>query len=311
MIGPALSGFQLNIAIRRHSNSIRFASVHKMLANEKFALSSPWLLLLVILSIGLQHPSASAQPTAGLTDDGMDQNITLPDGSVRNVRDYLTEFVRDYKRVRANHTPAQMRHASTVGLLAGLVRVELLMQAALSNRTHRFQHEFDASTAEQVLEHLFQLEQQMQRDRKAVELLGNALDVATNVRTFEAFRADADRLLREAVTAQLEANRRKQAAALRAGKELGGTGAGQMRVELKRRMAETSGAVERHQRELRTTVKRRVQATVGFLKKEQQQLEIATTDSTTDPTTDRPYEAFSAGSNVLGQVSSAFSIFPG
>lgn len=265
-----------------------------------------WLLL--ILSIGLLNASARAQSAAAAAaaDHGMEQNITLPDGSVRNVRDYLTEFVRDYKRVRANHTPAEMRVASTVGLLTGLVRIELLMQAALSNRTHRFQHEFDANTAEQVLEHLFQLELQMQRDRKAVELLGNALDVATNVRTFEAFRNEADRLLRDAVTEQLAANRRRHAAKMRAGKELSG-GGDKMRGELKQRMTETTQAVSKHQREIRAMVKGRVQKTVGYLKAQEQlkeeQQDIATTDSTLDTSTDRPLEAFGFGAGVLGQVS--------
>lgn len=275
---------------------------------------------------GLTLPTAnSGESDTPPAADGMDQNVTLPDGSVRNVRDYLSEFVRDYKRVRASHSPAQLRQATTVGLLAGMVRIEELMKAALSNRTHRFQHDFDASTAEQVLEHLFQLDEQMLRDRKAVELLGGALDVATNVRTYETFREDADALLRDAIVGQLEAKRKRQVSMTRVGKAmgmrmqasgdtstLGSAEALAMRTELKHRLATTVDAVERHQRDLRYVVKQRVAETVRFLKKSKlsaAQMTVggdpmeATTDWQDDEATDRPYETFSMGTSILGQVS--------
>lgn len=283
----------------------------------------------LLLLLGHQFAcGVSLQPTSGSVPsavDGMDQNITLPDGSVRNVRDYLSEFVRDYKRVRTTHSRAQMRHVSTVGLLAGMIRIETLMQAALSNRTHRFQHEFDASTAEQVLEQLFQLEQQMLRDQKAVEFLGNALDVATNVRSYESFREDADSLLRDAVHSQLEVSRRRQQSSMRIGKalvaasvtadrsELPTNGSqindtvrlvagieAEQRAELKRRMATVLDTVERHQRTIHGLVKRRVSETVSFLKRNMKQ--SSADESGLDLTTDRPYEQFSVGTSVLGQV---------
>lgn len=295
-------------------------------------LSSRFAVVSLAVCLGLSATiSASAVPRhvddrsdAAADADGMDQNVTLPDGSVRNVREYLSEFVRDYKRMRQRLSPAQLRSASTVGLLAGMVRIEALMTAALSNRTHRFQPAVDAATGEQVLEHLYALDEQMRRDRSAVRLLGAALEVATERRTYEAFRDEADALLRDAVVAQLEAKRQRGATAQRAGKalgmsmaELGAAGGAAtetqaMRTELKRRLMAAAAATEEHQRVMRAMVKGHVKETMRFLKRSTKG-RVEAMDSTTEwhlladadelmAATARPYETFSVGARGLGQV---------
>lgn len=110
----------------------------------------------------------------------------------QQLESYLNKFIAEYKQVRGRQTKRQMKHISTAGLLAGVVRVDELMRLDLTNKTQAFLHRFEEASVNEVLEHLLQLEQIVARDRKAIEFLCKALDVARNAKSFDELKEEVD-----------------------------------------------------------------------------------------------------------------------
>lgn len=121
---------------------------------------------------------------------GLDQNVTLTDGTVRSVRSYLTDFIRDFQKVQARKTKAEMKRITTAGLLAGIISAEGNMKMALSNMTKNLLDSYGQLAPEEVMARLVQLEQQMNRDKKSIAILNSALDLARNGRSLNEYVAD-------------------------------------------------------------------------------------------------------------------------
>lgn len=142
----------------------------------------------VVLSFCYFTANAASVLPSGVTSPNL--NISQLDGPQLDA--YLNEFIADYKRVRGRQTKKQMKHISTAGLLAGIIRVDELMRIDMTNRTQSFLHRFEVASVDEVLEHLLQMEQIVARDRKSIEFLCKALDVARNVKSFDELKAEVD-----------------------------------------------------------------------------------------------------------------------
>lgn len=149
--------------------------------------------IVLIINFGPSTVRAASVVLPAALTNSFDMNFTTADGhTVKHLDTYLNEFVADYKRVRGRQSKTRMKHISTAGLLAGVVRVDDLLRSDLRNKTQSFLQRFDAASVDEVLEHLVQLEQQVARDRMAIEFLCGALDVARNVQSFDEFKEKAD-----------------------------------------------------------------------------------------------------------------------
>lgn len=129
---------------------------------------------------------------------GLEQNVTVSsDGTVKNVKVYLTEFLGDYMKVQSKISKDELKRIVTTGLLSGIIKVEDKMKDHLSKMTTQFLKQFDASTPEEVMSTLFKLEQTMDRDKKSIAILSSALDYARTVRTYEEYVEDIQAIARE------------------------------------------------------------------------------------------------------------------
>lgn len=129
---------------------------------------------------------------------GLEQNVTVSsDGTVKNVKVYLTDFLGDYMKVQSKISKDELKRIVTTGLLSGIIKVEDKMKDHLSKMTTQFLKQFDASTPEEVMSTLFKLEQTMDRDKKSIAILSSALDYARTVRTYEEYVEDIQAIARE------------------------------------------------------------------------------------------------------------------
>lgn len=170
-------------------------------ATQTFVKMSSRILLLgiIIAFLVIICPfNASAASVLPSDSTGLNLNVTMFDG--QHLETYLNDFIADYKRVRGRQTKKQMKHISTAGLLAGIVRVDELMRIDLTNRTQSFLHRFEAASVDEVLEHLLQLELTVARDRKSIEFLCKALDVARNAKSFDELKEEVDEDLVAVIT---------------------------------------------------------------------------------------------------------------
>lgn len=128
---------------------------------------------------------------------GLDQNITVSDGTVKNVHAYLSEFVKDYQKVQAKKSKEEMKRITTLGILSGVIKVEDNMKAHLSIMSKKLLDTFTMLTTDEVMSRLFALEQTMDRDKKAIAILNSALEFARSAKTYEEYVEDIEIIARE------------------------------------------------------------------------------------------------------------------
>lgn len=139
--------------------------------------------------------SARTVPSSAML--GLDQNITLSDGSVRDVYSYISDFIKDYQKLQARKSKAQMKQITTAGILSGIISVEDKMKMHLSNMTKNLLDSFAHLTIDDVMGRLVQLEETMDRDKKAIAILNSALDFARNGRSYDEYVEDIAVIARE------------------------------------------------------------------------------------------------------------------
>lgn len=128
---------------------------------------------------------------------GLDQNVTVSDGTVKNVHAYLSEFVKDYQKVQAKKSKEEMKRITTLGILSGIIKVEDKMKEHLSNMTKGLLNTFTTLSTEEVMTRLFALENTMDRDKKAIAILNSALEFARSAKTHEEYVEDIEMIARE------------------------------------------------------------------------------------------------------------------
>lgn len=128
---------------------------------------------------------------------GLDQNVTVSDGTVKNVHAYLSEFVKNYQKVQAKKSKEEMKRITTLGILSGIIKVEDNMKAHLSKMTKGLLDTFTMLSTEEILSRLIALEHTMDRDKKAIAILNNALEFARSAKTYEEYVEDIEIIARE------------------------------------------------------------------------------------------------------------------
>lgn len=210
----------------------------------------------------------------------------------QHLETYLHKFIADYKRVRGRQTKSRMKYISTTGLLAGMIRVDEMMQMDLTNKTQAFLQRFEAASVDEVLEHLLELEQIMARDQKAIEFLCKALDVARNAKSFEELKEEVDEdlvavnIILHQVTrnfefiyfthiqneiAKIELAKKRQF--MREGRSMklaGDTGNSSdnevaMKAELKSKLSAMMTKIEQHLQQIHKKVKRSAKETIQYV----------------------------------------------
>lgn len=100
----------------------------------------------------------------------------------------FTGLFNDIKKLRLKKSSDEIKRIATVGMLAGALKVEQNMRENLRKIVNEFYREFNASTPEENMDKIFLLEETMERDKRAIQILSNALDYARDVRSYEAYK---------------------------------------------------------------------------------------------------------------------------
>lgn len=100
----------------------------------------------------------------------------------------FTGLFNDIKKLRLKKSRDEIKTIATVGMLSGALKVEQNMKENLQKIVNEFYQQFNASTPEENMDKIFLLEETMERDKRAIQILSNALDYARDVRSYEEYK---------------------------------------------------------------------------------------------------------------------------
>lgn len=112
------------------------------------------------------------------------------DGSSEN----LIKIVR---RMRKNYTDTEMRILSTIGLISGALNVEEAMRTNLNRLADEYYDKYNLMSPEHNAKKMLQIEEAINRDKLASNLLASALKLAREAMNIDDFQKDMKRLMNE------------------------------------------------------------------------------------------------------------------
>lgn len=241
----------------------------------------------------------------------------------------VSAVFEDIKRLKGKKSMDEIRRIATVGILAGAIEVERDMNDHLAAMTKDFFKNFNSSTPEDNMEKLFNLEQTMERDKRAMEILGNALDFAINTKSYEEYKENVEQIAKNTEISLLELAKKKFSTQMIRDKTPKGEKVGkllkqsnELQSELAKRMQDVRSSINKHMYTIHSMLKNRERKTINYLKmnnpppktttkpglslgllknfiqpKASTEYDI-TTDATTDFTEDGGYQTFPPSEKV-------------
>lgn len=119
------------------------------------------------------------------------------------VEENISDFMRQYRKMRGNTSDAAMRLLVTLGLVSGALKVEDAMKANINTIASDMFVNFNASTPKENMQKLLRIEETMERDRASIDILENILAFARNAKNFAEFQKDMKRISKEVSTLSL------------------------------------------------------------------------------------------------------------
>lgn len=318
------------VIIREHDNKTKKKLlIFKKKKNFQFQLHEmkAWLIVIFCINISrIKSVPVDNNNVNALTHSGVmkgDINLTK-----KQMIDVSAVF-DDIKKLKSKTSLDQIRRIATVGILAGAVRTERNMNERLSSMTREFFANFNSSTPEDNMEKLFNLEQIMERDKRAMEILGNALDFAIHSKSYEEYKEDMETIARNNEISMLELAKKKFSTQMTTDKTNKGEKVGkllkqsnELNAALAKRMQDVRSSINRHIYSVHSMLKDREARTVKYFKsinatpkpttkpaldlgllknliQPKATTEIdSTTESTTDYTDDGGYQTFPPSDKV-------------
>lgn len=193
--------------------------------------------------------------------------------SMRKDKIDVTAVFEDLKKLKSKKSQDEIRRIATVGILAGAIKVEQSMNVHLAALTREFFNNFNTSTPENNMEKLFNLEQTMERDKRAMEILGNALDFAIHSKSYEEYKEDIEEIARSSEISMLELAKKKFSTQMTTDKTPKGEKVGKLlkhsndlQSELFKRMHDVRSSINKHIYTVHSTLKDRETKTIKYLK---------------------------------------------
>lgn len=179
----------------------------------------------------------------------------------------------DIKKLRNKTTLDQIRRIATVGILAGAVKTEQNLNDRLAMMAREFFANFNTTTPEDNMEKLFTLEQMMERDKRAMEILENALDFAIHSKTYEEYKEDMEAIGRNNEISMLELAKKKFSTQMTSDKTNKGEKVGkylkhssELGAELTKRVQDVRNSVNKHIYIIHSMLKDRERKTLKYFK---------------------------------------------
>lgn len=259
----------------------------------------------------------------------VNQGVMLDTDLMKKHKVDVSALFNDIKKLKSKRSQDEIRRIATAGILAGAIRVERNMNKHLAELTQDFFKKFNSSTPEDNMEKLFDLEQTMERDKRAMEILGNALDFAINSKSYEEYKEDMDVIARSSEISMLELAKKKFSAQMTTHNTTKGQKVGKLlknshdlKSELNKRVQEVRSSINKHIYSVHSMLQSREKKTIKYLKENHATpkpttkpgldlgllkkfiqpkattLYESTTDSTTDYTYDEGYQTFPPSEKV-------------
>lgn len=165
-----------------------------------------WLAIFLFQIISLSHSVPVVKTVNSLTTNSAIKDVS---DFMRRHKGDLRAVFEDIKKLKSKKSADEIRRIATVGILAGAVKTERNLNERLAAMARDFFVNFNSSTVEANMEKLFNLEQTMERDKRVMEILGNALDFAINSKTLEKYNEDMEAIARNSEANMLELKKKK------------------------------------------------------------------------------------------------------
>lgn len=178
----------------------------------------------------------------------------------------------DLKKLKSKKSQDEIRRIATVGILAGAIKVERNMNQHLAALTRDFFTKFNSFTPEENMERLFNLEQTMERDKRAMEILGNALDFAIHSKSYEEYKEDMDEIGRSSEISMLELAKKKFSTQMTTDTTPKGEKVGKLlkhsndlKSELAKRMQDVRSSINKHIYTVHSMLRNKEKKTIKYL----------------------------------------------
>lgn len=242
-----------------------------------------------LIESGPAVKNVSAPITNSVTMDEMTNFLKKHNVDVNGV-------FEDLKKLKGKKSSDEIRRIATVGILAGAIKTERNLNERLAALARNFFVNFNSSTAEDNMENLFRLEQSMERDKRAMAILVNALDFAINSKTIEEYKEDMEEIGRSNSITMLELEKKRLTTQLTNSSPNKGEKVGKMlkqsnelNAEIAKRKQEVRASINKHIYSIHSALKNKESEVIRYLR---------TTKSTPKPTS-KPALGFGLLKNVI------------
>ncbi|XP_037029669.1 uncharacterized protein LOC119069655 [Bradysia coprophila] len=202
----------------------------------------------------------------------------------------------DIKKLKSKKSSEEIRRIATVGILAGALKTERSLNERLAALARDFFVNFNSSTVEDNMEKLFNLEQTMERDKRAMEILGNALDFAIHSKNLDQYKEDMEEIGRNNEATMLELAKKKLSNQITKDPTNKGEKVGKMlkhskelNAEFAKRKQDVRISINKHMYTIHSALKDRENKVIRFLK----------TAKSTPKTTAKPALGFGLLKNLI------------
>lgn len=227
------------------------------------------LIVIFILNISLIQSVPVENVNESVNNNVMKDDTNL----MKKTKIDVSAVFEGFKRLKTKKSQDEIRRIATVGILAGAVKVEQSMNEHLAALTREFFKNFNTSTPEDNMEKLFNLEQTMERDKRAMEILGNALDFAIHSKSYEEYKEDMEAIGRSSEISMLELAKKKFSTQMTTAQTPKGEKVGKLlkqshdlKSELIKRMQDVRSSINKHIYIVHSTLKDRETKTIKYLK---------------------------------------------
>ncbi|CAD7091101.1 unnamed protein product [Hermetia illucens] len=112
----------------------------------------------------------------------------------------MPEYVKlleEFKKLQSVKTKEEMKSITTLGLISGALQVQKSMRENLSDMVNKLLDEIDMDDTKKSMPKIEKIENMLQRDERAILILGHAMDLARQEVSIDEFRSEAKRMMRE------------------------------------------------------------------------------------------------------------------
>lgn len=110
---------------------------------------------------------------------------------------HVTEFLKEYQRLRKKTSNLGMQVLGTIGLVSGALKVEDAMRENLYHIANELIDTFNKSSPKQNHEKLIKIEETIARNKASIGVLNTVMQFARKTKNFEAFKNEMQKILKE------------------------------------------------------------------------------------------------------------------